>query len=569
MRELYDPERHEALAGAQWSAARARDAIAAICRDAEAAFDPRSLWPQHPADDEPGMPEDGIVRGLYIGAAGMLHGLSRLAEAGLHTPTLDGAAIVEGLHEASLASPDEEGAGASLLAGSSGILVVAHRLAPSAATADALADAIAANVEHPSNELLLGAPGTMLVARAMHARTGEERFAELWRASARTLLARQDSDGLWTQDLYGEQLRHVGAGHGFAGNVLALSGAPEWLDDAAAVAARAVATTRSLAIVDGDVASWPVSPGGSRSGAPPRVQWCHGAPGMITSLAAVAPGDEQHGALLSAGGELVWRVGPIARNAGLCHGTAGNGYAFLALLARTGDERWLDRARAFAMHALEQVARFRAADGRGRYTLYTGDIGVALFAAACLDGDAAFPGLDDLDRTVTARVGAPGDRSLAERGMRIDVRPVDPEHEDARRCFAAYFAELDRRSEAGYDPAAGVSAEPDELRPPAGVLLIAYLGAEPVGCGALKHHPPDPTDIKRMWVAGSVRGLGLGRRLLSALEARAAADGAKAVRLETSRHLTEAIAMYRKAGFAEVPPFNDEPFADHWFEKPL
>jgi hypothetical protein len=159
MPALYDPGRHEPLGALEWSPARARDAIAAICRDAEAALHPARLWPLHPADDEPGTPADGILRGLYVGAAGMLHALSRLAETGLHVPTLDGAAIVDGLHEAALASPDEDGAGASLLVGSSGILLVAHRLAPSAATADALADAIAANVEHPSNELLLGAPG--------------------------------------------------------------------------------------------------------------------------------------------------------------------------------------------------------------------------------------------------------------------------------------------------------------------------------------------------------------------------------------------------------------------------
>jgi hypothetical protein len=348
-----------------------------------------------PSDDEPGTPADGILRGLYVGAAGMLHALGRLAEAGLHVPALDGAAIVDGLHEAALATPAAEGAGASLLAGSSGILLVAHRLAPSAATADALAEAIAANVEHPSNELLFGAPGTMLAARAMHARTGEERFAELWRASARTLLARQETDGLWTQDLYGERLRCVGAGHGFAGNVRALLGAPEWLDDAGAVEARAVATARALAMVDGGLATWPVLPSGSRTGAPPRVQWCHGAAGIVTSLAALAPGDDRHTALLAAGGELVSRAGPLAGNAGLCHGTAGNGFAFLALLERTGDERWLARARAFAMQALDQVARFRAAEGRGRYTLFTGDVGAALLAAACLRGDAAFPGLED------------------------------------------------------------------------------------------------------------------------------------------------------------------------------
>ena len=395
MRALYDPAHHEPLADLGWSEPRARDAIAAICRDAESAFDRTRLWPLHPGDDEPGTPADGILRGLYVGAAGMLHALGRLAEAGLHVPTLDGAAIADGLHEAA-ASPDEEGAGASLLLGSSGILLVAHRLAPSSATADALADAIAANVEHPSNELLLGAPGTMLAARAMQARTGEERFAALWRASARTLLARQATDGLWTQDLYGNRVRYVGAAHGFAGDVLALRGAPQWLDDAAAAEAQAVATARALAIVEGELASWPTLSDGPPTGVPPRVQWCHGAAGVVTSLAALAHGDERHGALLAAGGELVWRAGPLAASAGLCHGTAGNGFAFLALLARTGDERWLQRARAFAMHALDQVARRRAAAGRGRYTLFTGDVGAALLAAACLRGDSAFPGLDDL-----------------------------------------------------------------------------------------------------------------------------------------------------------------------------
>jgi hypothetical protein len=396
MQPLYDPERHEPLADLAWIPSRARTRSprsAATLRRRSTATACGSWTPQTTSRARRA---NGILRGLYVGAAGMLHALGRLAEAGLHVPTLDGAAIVDGLHEAALASPDEDGAGASLLVGSSGILVVAHRLAPSAATADALAGAIAANAQHPSNELLLGAPGTMRAARVMHARTGEERFAELWRTSARTLLARREADGLWTQDLYGDRLRYVGAAHGFAGNVHALHDAPEWLDDAADLEARAVATTRALAIVKGDHASWPSLPTGSRSGAPPRVQWCHGAAGIVTSLAGLARGDERHGALLAAGGELVWRAGPVARSAGLCHGTAGNGFAFLALLERTGDERWLARGRAFAMHALAQVAHLRAAAGRGRYTLFTGDVGAALLAAACLRGVAAFPGLDDL-----------------------------------------------------------------------------------------------------------------------------------------------------------------------------
>jgi DNA-binding MarR family transcriptional regulator len=151
----------------------------------------------------------------------------------------------------------------------------------------------------------------------------------------------------------------------------------------------------------------------------------------------------------------------------------------------------------------------------------------------------------------------------------VEIRPVDPSHPDARQCLRAYFAELDGRSESGFDPDAGISAEPHELTPPAGCLLIAYLHAEPVGCGAVKHHPGEPSEIKRMWVSSSARGLGIGRRILGELEREAVRSGAQVASLETNRALVEAIALYRSAGYREVPAFNDEPFADHWFEKRL
>jgi GNAT superfamily N-acetyltransferase len=160
------------------------------------------------------------------------------------------------------------------------------------------------------------------------------------------------------------------------------------------------------------------------------------------------------------------------------------------------------------------------------------------------------------------------ERELLTAGT-VDVRAVDPEHPDAVRCLEAYYAELERREPGRFDPAAGSTATPDELRPPHGVLLIVYLHDKPVACGALKHHLGAPSDVKRMWVADSVRGLGLGRRLLAELERRAIEHGDRAVRLETNRQLTEAIALYRSAGYTEVPAFNDEPYADHWFEKAL
>jgi DNA-binding MarR family transcriptional regulator/ribosomal protein S18 acetylase RimI-like enzyme len=151
----------------------------------------------------------------------------------------------------------------------------------------------------------------------------------------------------------------------------------------------------------------------------------------------------------------------------------------------------------------------------------------------------------------------------------VEIRVVDPGSRDAQHCLREYVAELGRRFEAGFDPALSISAEVDELRPPAGLFLLATLRGEPVGCGALKLHGAEPAEIKRMWVAGSVRGLGVGRRLLGELESEARAAGAHTVRLETNKTLTEAIGLYRSAGYREVEPFNDERYAHHWFAKHL
>ncbi len=158
------------------------------------------------------------------------------------------------------------------------------------------------------------------------------------------------------------------------------------------------------------------------------------------------------------------------------------------------------------------------------------------------------------------------ERLLTAALVAIDV--ADPAHPHAQHCLQAYFHELDRRFDAGFDPTRSLPADLDEMRPPAGVFCLATLRGEPVGCGALKFHAGEPTELKRMWVDPAARGLGVGRRLLGELEARAAA-ASDTVRLETNGTLTEAIAMYRSAGYREVDPFNDEPYAHHWFEKHL
>lgn len=147
------------------------------------------------------------------------------------------------------------------------------------------------------------------------------------------------------------------------------------------------------------------------------------------------------------------------------------------------------------------------------------------------------------------------------------IERVDPASTAARWCVSQYFGELAGRFEEGFDPDLSIPADDAALRPPSGAFLMASVDGEPVACGAVKSLSPGIGSLKRMWVAESVRGLGLGRRMLSALEAEAGALRLTTLRLETNRALAEAIRLYESAGYVEVAPFNDDPYADHWFEK--
>ena len=149
------------------------------------------------------------------------------------------------------------------------------------------------------------------------------------------------------------------------------------------------------------------------------------------------------------------------------------------------------------------------------------------------------------------------------------VERVDPASHAARWCVAQYFAELANRFEGGFDPGKSIPADDAELIPPRGAFLVVTIDGEPVGCGAVKSISPGVGSIKRMWVAGSVRGLGFGRRILVAVESQARELGLTTLRIETNRALVEAIRLYESSGYVEVAPFNTDPYADHWFEKHL
>ena len=209
-------------------------------------------------------------------------------------------------------------------------------------------------------------------------------------------------------------------------------------------------------------------------------------------------------------------------------------------------------------------------DGRVRRTVLTE---TGLVERAELDrrsDDVALSILEPLSAGQRARLllaMADVERLLRASAVRFDVE--EPGSTDASWCLEQYFSELNTRFETGFDPLLSISADVEELTPPAGVLLIARMRAMPVGCGGLKFHPGAPAELKRMWIAPEARGLGLGRRLLRELEETAQHEGVRVLRLETNRALIEAIALYRSCGFREVAAFNDEPYAHHWFEKRL
>jgi hypothetical protein len=362
--ELFRPSEHEPLAGGEWDEARVEQAIASIVADAEAAYD-GTRWPWHPLDGE----EFGFSD-VYIGGAGMIWALDELGSTGWKD-------AAESFLESYRARPtpwDEEPIETSYHFGELGIALVAFRLTGDAGIADRVHELVLAGLASEANEVMYGTPGSMLVAEAMLAWTGESRWDEAWCAAAERVEAARDPDGLWTSHVGGNAFRYLGPAHGYAGNVRAFANRrPVSLAD-----------LEPYVLRDGELANWP--PG---EGARPdeiRVQWCHGAPGMVATL-----GDLLDLELAVAGGELTWLAGPLAKGPGLCHGTAGNAYAFLVLHRRTGDDLWRDRSRAFAMHAIGQVERERAALGRGRYSLMTGDIGVALFLRHLLDGEDRFP----------------------------------------------------------------------------------------------------------------------------------------------------------------------------------
>jgi len=376
---VYDSTRHMNIKIESWSSDKAIETAHAIFDYVCAGQQDNGLWLADKNEES----SFEFNKSLYFGAAGTVWGLNELSQLLSRPLAFDVNDISKYIYEQYLLHPDTNSVCPSYLLGETGILQLCHKFDP--IFIEKLRACIKTNIRNPVNEALWGCPGTMLVAL----RLGE--FA-LFKQSADYLFEQwfQETDGvwIWRQDLYGKVSKYLGAGHGFYGNVYSLLEGFNCLDkiQQKQLIERTIETTIRTAVRENGLANWRPTFDSSEN-QKLLMQWCHGAPGVITSLKSFPKNEsvELEKILLEAG-EAIWTSGPLSKGVSICHGTDGNGFALLRLYQRTQDSKWLERARQFAMHAIHQR--------NGRFTLWTGEVGLALFLLACVNEQADFPTLD-------------------------------------------------------------------------------------------------------------------------------------------------------------------------------
>jgi hypothetical protein len=398
---MFDPRRHEALNPTPWDAGHALAAIQAIVQDTVARYSEDLYWPVHPTDRQGGNDVREFETSLFDGACGVFWALDYLQAVGAASGGLSRPKNLDEMRARNrvLLGPAAERNKASYLLGDTPFHLLAYGAAPDAAVRAQLVDLIAGHTEHPARELMKGAPGTLLAAWFLHQHTGVPPWADLFCATADRLWAQLEwSDehqcAFWRQQFDPLPSTYLDAVHGFVSVAVPLIHGRELLDPArwAEWQACIVNTVRRTADVEGPHVNWRPQLDRTPDAAKKLLQFCHGAPGFVICLADLPSPDLDD--LLLAAGETTWAAGPLAKGPNLCHGTAGNAYAFLKLHARTGDTLWLDRARAFAMHAIGQSEAAAERHRQRHYSLWTGDLGLAVFLWDCIKGQTRFPTLD-------------------------------------------------------------------------------------------------------------------------------------------------------------------------------
>ena len=391
---MFDASRHESCTNQPWSLGEVQRAV-----DDEFEVNLRYLeqraW-RNLGDDVLGRTS------IYEGGLGVVWVLHYLSHALDRPVSIDLGEVAQEVYEdfdrfeaVTCARLGVENSTASFLVGRSGALNVLQKVAPQdyPVYQAELMQIARSNFKNPAMEVLWGGPGSIIPILNNLERSPNDSelfavFVEQLEYLKSELCYAEDFDcWFWTQDLYGDLRRLTGAGHGFAGNVYAFLRGQDFLAEPmrAWLLEMTTETLLRTATVEGTLANWPSSLDGADRGRPPyMVQWCHGAPGVLMSVNHIAQGySAELDELLLKAGETIWRAGPLTKGLGLCHGTDGNGFAFLKLFERTGDQLWLDRARAFAMHALTQR---KAAPG-----VWEGDSLLPLYLLSCVPGTSNVP----------------------------------------------------------------------------------------------------------------------------------------------------------------------------------
>lgn len=398
---LFDPQRHQLLTTKAWDSQVVQQEILTIINDIDNSLLANASWPTHPLDAQ-SYTTTGPKWAAYAGAAGTIHALQILKRYGYQIADLS--PLLATVHSSFLQQPDV-GIEPGLQLGQLGILVPRMLMEPNnQKLSKSLLQCMEATLALPFHEITSGQSGMMHAALALYRKTGNSCWQHMYVKGAKSLIAhwQQDnstSEWLWKSQVFGPTRHYYGACHGIVGNAnILLQGLDLYSDiSGQEIINRTISTLMHSAVTDNNQTNWPLctKPAINKL----LVQWCHGAAGIITAMARTPNLDASMtkalDILLAKTGELVWQAGPVSKGANICHGTAGNGYAFLYLYQRWGDSIWLERAKCFAMHAIEQCQQHRKHYGQGRYTLWTGDAGLAIYLYHCLNpAETAIPGLD-------------------------------------------------------------------------------------------------------------------------------------------------------------------------------
>lgn len=387
---LFETSRHFPLQHESWNPDLAFAAALEIMRETDQAFRHDTLWPAHPLDEEK---SNAALNTMYYGIEGIAWALSHWSQTTGEKISVSSKEILEIALKRSAQEPP------SYFFGEAGIRLALQRIQPSPESLEALLVAIEALRKSKTNEIMAGASGALIALQLLSELRSQSDLKSKKTEIANEVLAlwkRNENDlPVWEQD-YGRIVTYIGAAHGAVGNIYALLRAQEALDPSQTLLVRtqAIELLKKTAQTEDKFANWPAFLGSEDR--IPLVHWCHGAPGVVMQLATLIPRnlDFEFDELMIKAGNLIWAAGALHKGPSLCHGTAGSGAALLKLYERTHDIVWLERARGFAMQTIRQIQDAKKKYGQLRYSLWTGDVGAALFLDSCVREKFETPMLD-------------------------------------------------------------------------------------------------------------------------------------------------------------------------------